>query len=47
MREMLEENYTLAAETTSKENEYGTGLKCGTWLGGVNGFADLRITPSV
>ena len=46
MRQMLEEDYTLATEPTSKENEYGTRLKCRTWFSRMNGFANLRTILS-
>lgn len=40
---MLEEYDALAAETTSEEDEDGTGLEAGAWFGRVDGFADLLI----
>ena len=43
---MLEEDDTLATEPTSKENEYGAGLKRRTWFSRMNGFANLRTTLS-
>lgn len=41
MGEMLEEDDTLAAETTSEEDKDTTGNKGGTWTCGFDGFADL------
>lgn len=39
--EVLEENHTLATETTSEENEDGTGLEGGSWLAFTDGLASL------
>lgn len=38
---MLEEDDALAAETTSEQDQDGTGLERGAGLSGTNGLADL------
>ena len=44
---MLEKDDPLAAESTSEQDEYRTGLKRFTWFGGFDGFADLQSTKTV
>jgi len=47
LRQVLEEDDTLAAETTSEENEDGTGLKSWARLPCANSLAGLKKIMSV
>ncbi len=42
LREVLEENDTLAAEAAGEKDEDGTRLEGGAGFGGVDGFANLK-----
>lgn len=43
MREVLEEDDALAAETAGEEDENAAGLEGVAGAGGVDGFADLEV----
>ena len=45
--EVLEEDDTLATETTSEEDKDGSWGKGGSWSGGSDGLADLEINISI